>query len=228
MKTTMKYTIALLLLFVLDVGVAMAQSGGTPKAITKSQQTELDRLEKEVVKAEETFANESELKKLKDPAKSKIMKRHEDVRKSLEAIIELQQKQLADCQEELAIFRFFSNTEETIFADSTLEWNGWSKKLTGIFLTQYEVISKIHDVSVAISEVERTIDVKTEEARTDELNEEEKKNSIVYAIRKRIYDKIGPQIDEIEQMDYRFLSDKQKEYYKKLRGRFNDILQEYF
>lgn len=224
----MKYTIALLLLFVLDVGVAMAQSGGTPKAITKSQQTELDRLEKEVVKAEETFANESELKKLKDPAKSKIMKRHEDVRKSLEAIIELQQKQLADCQEELAIFRFFSNTEETIFADSTLEWNGWSKKLTGIFLTQYEVISKIHDVSVAISEVERTIDVKTEEARTDELNEEEKKNSIVYAIRKRIYDKIGPQIDEIEQMDYRFLSDKQKEYYKKLRGRFNDILQEYF
>ncbi|MBR3714035.1 MAG: hypothetical protein IKM98_12700, partial [Bacteroidales bacterium] len=45
----MKYTIALLLLFVLDVGVAMAQSGGTPKAITKSQQTELDRLEKEVV-----------------------------------------------------------------------------------------------------------------------------------------------------------------------------------
>lgn len=228
MKTTMKYTVALLLLFALGIGVATAQSGATSKTSTKSQLAELDRLEKEVVKAEEAFVNESELKKLKNSAKSKIMKRHEDVRKSLEAIIELQQKQLADCQEELVVFRFFSNTEETIFADSTLEWNGWSKKLTGTFLTQYEVISKIRDVSVAISEVERTINVKIEEARTDELNEEEKKNSIVYAIRKRIYDKIGPQIDEIEQMDYRFLSDKQKEYYKKLRGRFNDILQEYF
>ena len=167
------------------------------------------------------------MRSLKEPVKNNVKKHHESVKTALEAIIEMQQDQLIDYQDELSVFRFFSNTEETIFADTTLERNGWSKKLTGTYLKQYETISRIREVSISISEVEKTIIEETNNKEKNGLDDEKLKTIISCKIETKMRNQIGRKIDDINKFDLSFLSDTQKEYYRKLRERYNDIFDKY-
>lgn len=226
----MKKTIVLSLALIIGIYSSIAQNA-TSKTISVNQQIELDKLQKRVNDAEKSFQDyfdkDKSLRSLKEPVKNNVKKHHESVKTALEAIIEMQQDQLIDYQDELSVFRFFSNTEETIFADTTLERNGWSKKLTGTYLKQYETISRIREVSISISEVEKTIIEETNNKEKNGLDDEKLKTIISCKIETKMRNQIGRKIDDINKFDLSFLSDTQKEYYRKLRERYNDIFDKY-
>ncbi len=226
----MKKTIVLSLALIIGFYPSIAQNA-TSKTTSVNQQIELDKLQKRVNDAEKSFQDyfdkDKSLKSLKEPVKNNVKKHHENVKTALEAIIEMQQDQLTAYQDELSVFRFFSNTEETIFADSTLERNGWSKKLAGTYLKQYETISRIREVSISISEVEKTIIEETNNKEKNGLDDEKLKTIISCKIEAKMRNQIGRKIDDINKFDLSFLSDAQKEYYRKLRERFNDIFDKY-
>ena len=225
---------AIIVFFALIIGIssAIAQTATGKTTSVLSKQKELDELQKQVNEAEKSFQDyfetDKSLKNLKEPIKNNVKKRHENVKTALEAIINLQQKQLADCRDSLAVFRFFTNTEETIFADSTLERNGWSKKLTGTYLKQYETITLIREVYTEISEVENAIDEKTNEKQDKGWNDEQLKTAIALEIGNTMRATIGRQLDDIDKRDLSFLSSKQKEYYRNLSERFDKIFNTYF
>lgn len=210
--------------------IAQPASGKTTSEISK--QKELDKLQKQVNDAEKSFQDcfdtDRSLKNLKESVKNNVKKRHENVKTAFETIINLQQKQLADCRDSLAVFRFFTNTEETIFADSTLERNGWSKKLPGIYLTQYETITLIQEASVEISEVENTISKMTNQKQDKGWNDEQLKMAIALEIGNTMRTTIAKQLDDIDKRDLSFLSSKQKEYYRNLSERYDKIFITYF
>lgn len=210
--------------------IAQPASGKTTSEISK--QKELDKLQKQVNDAEKSFQDcfdmDRSLKNLKEPVKNNVKKRHENVKTALESIINLQQKQLSDCRDSLAMFLFFTNTEETIFADSTLERNGWSKKLKGTYLTQYTTITLIRKASLAISEVENTISKMTNQKQEKGWDDEDLKTVIALEIGKTMRTSIAKQLDDIDKRDLSFLSPKQKEYYSKLSSRFDKIFNTYF
>lgn len=227
----MRYIVTIILI-VVSIGNTIAQSGGTKPVPTKKQPTELNKLQQQIESAENAFQNylnsKSALKKKLKKQVSDIQNRHEKVKTAYEALINEQQEQLKACQDTLAVFRFFSNTEETIFADSTLERNGWSKKLKGAYLTQYETISKIREVSLAISEVENTINKMSGQKQEKGWNDEQLQTAIALEIGNTVNNTIAKQLDDISKMDLSFLSPKQKEYYKKQSSRFDKIFNTYF
>lgn len=228
----MKRTIVLSLALIIGIITANAQNETSKKTYVKPRQTELEILQNQVDDAEKTFQDyfgtDRALKSLKEPVINNVKKRHESVKTALEKIIDKQQEKLKACQDTLAAFRFFSNTGETIFADSTLERNGWSKKLTGVYLAQYNTISSIRDAAIAISEVENTIIKKTSQKQEMGWNDEKLKAAIVLEIEKAMTVTIAKQLDDIDKMDLSFLSSKQKEYYKNLSIRFDKIFNTYF
>ena len=221
----MRYLVTLILIIV-SIGTTIAQSEGTkPTSVSvKNHATELDKLQQQVESAENAFQNyfnnESALKKKLREQVQEIQSRHEKVKTAYEALVNEQQEQLKACQDTLAVFRFFTNTEETIFADSTLERNGWSKKLTGLYFTQYETISLIRDANHALFEVEKTIE--TLKLRGE--SEEDISMAIDYPLKKTI----SQQLDDIAERDLSFLSPKQYEYYKKQLICFDNIFNTYF
>lgn len=226
----MKKTIVLSLALIIGIYSSIAQNA-TCKTTSINHQMELEEFQKRVNGAEKTFQDyfdkDKSLKSLKEPVKNNVKKYHENVKTALEAIIEMQRDQLAAYQDELSVFRFFSNTEETIFADSTLERNGWSKKLTGTYLKQYETISRIREVSISISEVEKTIIEETNNKEKNGLDDEKLKTIISCKIETKMRNQIGRKIDDINKFDLSFLSDAQNDYYRKLRERFNDLFDKY-
>ena len=147
---------------------------------------------------------------------------------ALENIINLQQKQLSDCRDSLAMFLFFTNTEETIFADSTLERNGWSKKLKGTYLTQYTTITLIREASTEILNVENTINRMTNQKQEKGWDDEQLKTAIALEIGNLMRNSIAKQLDDIDKRDLSFLSSKQKEYYRNLSERYDKIFNTYF
>lgn len=228
----MKKTLFLLLSIIIGISGIIAQPVSGKETPLISKQTELDKLQKQVNDAEKTFQDffdtDRSLKTLKEPVKNNVKKRHENVKTALEAIINHQQKQLADCRDSLAVFRFFSNIEETIFADSTLERNEWSKKLTGTYLTQYATITLIREASTEISEVENTISKMTNQKQDKGWNDEQLKTAIALEIGNTMRTTIAKQLDDIDKRDLSFLSSKQKEYYRNLSERFDKIFNTYF
>jgi len=228
----MKKTLFLLLSIIIGISGIIAQPVSGKETPLISKQTELDKLQKQVKDAEKTFQDffdtDRSLKTLKEPVKNNVKKRHENVKTALEAIINHQQKQLADCRDSLAVFRFFSNIEETIFADSTLERNEWSKKLTGTYLTQYATITLIREASTEISEVENTISKMTNQKQDKGWNDEQLKTAIALEIGNTMRTTIAKQLDDIDKRDLSFLSSKQKEYYRNLSERFDKIFNTYF
>lgn len=225
---------AIIVFFTLIIGIsstiAQTASGKTTSEISK--QKELEKLQKQVNDAEKSFQDcfdtDGSLKKLKEPVKNNVKKRHENVKTALEAIINLQQNQLSDCRDSLAVFRFFTNTEETIFVDSTLERNGWSKKLAGTYLTQYETITLIREASTEILEVEKTISKMTAQKQDKGWDDEQLKTAIALEIGNTMRTTIAKQLDDIDKRDLSFLSSKQKEYYRNLSERFDKIFNTYF
>lgn len=217
----MKKTIILVFAIIFGMGSAIAQD---VKGLERLQ----DQVNKEEKAFQDYFDSERSLKNLKDKVKTEVQKHHESVKTALEAIINMQQEQLAACQEELSVFRFFSNTEETIFMDSTLELNGWNKKLTGVYVEQYKTISSIREVSSAITDVENTINERSKEQQAMDWSDEELKEVIVRFIEKKMTVSIAKQLDDIDNMDLRFLSPSQKDYYRKLSERYDEIFNTYF
>ena len=230
----MRNVITLSLFFIIGIGAVMAQSGEkrTMADSKKEQPKELEKLQNQVDNAEKSFQDcfdtDRSLKNLKESVKNNVKKRHENVKTALEAIIDHQQIQLSGCRDSLAVFRFFTNTEETIFADSTLERNGWSKKLKGSYLTQYATITLIREASTEISEVENTISKMTNQQQDKGWNDEELKTAIALEIGNTMKTTIAKQLDDIDKRDLSFLSSKQKEYYRNLSGRFDKIFNTYF
>ena len=228
----MKKTLVLLFLLIIGIGGIIAQPVSGKATPVISKQTELDKLQKQVDDAEKTFQDyfdtDRSLKTLKELVKNNVKKRHENVKTALETIINLQEKQLADCRDSLAVFRFFTNQEETIFADTTLELNGWNNKLTGTYLTQYTTITLIRKASLAISEVENTISKMTNQKQDKGWNDEQLKTAIALEIGHTIRTSIAKQLDDIDKRDLNFLSSKQKEYYRNLSERYDKIFNTYF
>ena len=210
-----------IIIFTSCKGLKEAQSNmdkPTPK------QTECENLQ--IGKAEQKFQDylydqNKQNCKLKD-CKDSLDYYHKDVCKEYIYTITLHQEQLAACQDELSAFRFFSNTEATIFSDSTLEHSGWNKKLTGTYLAQYEVISHIREADQAISDVEKTIEKTKSQQKDKNWTEDQLKTAIILEIENAI-NKITPQLNEIDEMKLFFLSEKQKDYYLSLKGRYFDI-----
>ncbi len=229
----MRYIVTIILI-VVSIGNTIAQSGGTkPITVsTKKQPTELNKLQQQIESAENAFQNyfnnKSALNKKLEKQVSDIQNRHEKVKIAFEALVNEQQEQLKACQDTLDMFRFFTNTEETIFADSTLERNGWSKKLKGVYLTQYETISKIREVSFAISEVENTINKMSGQKQEKGWNEEQLQTAVALEIGNAIKNTIAKQLNDISKMDLSFFSPNQKEYYRNLSSRFDKIFNTYF
>ena len=218
----------IVLFFVLIIGLSSVSAQNAANCV---QPTDMQKLQEKVSDAEKSFQDcfdtDRTLKGLKEPLKSTIKNRHKNVKTALETIINMQQEQLLACQDTLAVFRFFSNTEETIFEDSTLERNGWSRKLTGTYLILYETISQIREVSALISEVENTINEETNNKEKEGLDDEKLKTIIKYKIETKMRYQIGRKMDELDAKDLSSLSDAQREYYRKLGERFNDIFDRY-
>ena len=225
---------AIIVFFILIIGISstIAQTATGKTASVLSTQKELDKLQKQVNDAEKSFQDcfdaDRSLKNLKEPVKNNVKKRHENVKTALETIINLQEKQLADCRDSLAVFRFFTNTEETIFADSTLERNGWSKKLKGTYLTQYTTITLIREASTEILDVENTINRMTNQKQEKGWDDEQLKTAIGLEIGNLMRNTIAKQLDDIDKRDLSFLSSKQKEYYRNLSERYDKIFNTYF
>lgn len=224
----MKYLMTLLMI-VVSIGTTIAQSGRAIRmAVSQNNRsTEMEGLQQRVEAAENSFQNyiDSE-RRLRNDNNLKI--KHENVTNALKSIIRLQQDQITEYEEELSVYRFFSNTEQTIFADTTLEHNGWSKKLSGTYQTQYNAISSIREVSLAIFEVENTISQKIGQQQEMGWNDEELQTAVALEIGKTVKTTIAKQLDDISNMDLSFLSPAQKEYYNQLLVRYNNIYNEYF
>lgn len=226
----MRYIVTIILI-VVSLGNTIAQSKPITVS-TKKQPTELNKLHQQIESAENAFQNyfnnTSALNRKLVKQVPEIKNRHEKVKTAFEALIKEQQEQLKACQDSLVVFRFFTNTEETIFADSTLERNGWNKKLTGIYLTQYEAISRIRGVSLAISEVENTINRMSSQKQEKGWDEEQLQTAVALEIGNAMKNTIAKQLDDIGKMDLSFLSHKQKAYFQRQSGRFDKIFNTYF
>lgn len=219
----MKYLMALIII-IISTGIVVAQNDATTYYSSKANPIEAEKWQENIEKKEQAFQDyidkeDNQKKQLKN-LKTTLKNRHNDVCLAYIEVITAQQKQLDACQEELVVFRFFSNTEETIFSDSTLELNGGRNKLKGSYLVQYETISLIREANQALTEVEETI----ETLKLHGDSKEDISMAISYPMKKTIVQ----QLDEIKGMDLKFLSDKQKNYYMDLRGRYNKIFNTYF
>ncbi len=228
----MKKIIVLFFTLIIGIGGMIAQPASVKTSSEISKQKELEKHLKQVNDAEKSFQDcfdtDRSLKNLKETVKNNVKKRHENVKTALEAIINLQQKQLSDCRDSLAVFRFFTNQEETIFADTTLELKGWNNKLTGTYLTQYTTITLIRKASLAIFEVENTISKMTNQKQDKGWNDEQLKTAIALEIGNTMRTTIAKQLDDIDKRDLSFLSSKQKEYYRNLSERCDKIFNTYF
>lgn len=225
--------IVVLVTIIISMEALIAQSGTKSIAVpAKKHSTESNILQQQIESAENAFQNyfnnKSALNKKLEKQVSDIQNRHEKVKIAFEALVNEQQEQLKACQDTLDMFRFFTNTEETIFSDSTLERNGWSKKLKGVYLTQYETISKIREVSFAISEVENTINKMSGQKQEKGWNEEQLQTAVALEIGNAIKNTIAKQLNDISKMDLSFFSLNQKEYYRNLSSRFDKIFNTYF
>lgn len=225
----MRYIVTLIAILV-SFGITIAQTGSIdPKDVpANNHQTEIEKLQQQVENAEIAFQSYFDSKKPRELVIDSLKTKHENVTNALDSIIKIQQEQLAEYQEEISVYRFFSNTEETIFADTTLKHNGWDKKLSGPFQTQYNTISSIREVSMAISEVEETIKDMSEHQQEKGWNDEQLRMAIALEIGNVMNTSIANQLNDIAKMDLSFLSPKQQEYYSKLTVRYNKIFIDYF
>lgn len=225
----MRYIVTLMVI-VLSMGIAFAQSGGTKPQ--SKQSMSINKLLEKAEDAETVFQNyfddNRNLNKVLNKQVKSIQERHKKVIEAYKSVIEEQGNQLVACQDTLSVYRFFSNTGETIFTDFTLERNGWSKKLTGTYLTQYKTISSIREASSAISEVENTINKMIDQQQEKGWDDEQLQTAIALEIGNRMKNSIVKQLNDINNMDLRFLSPEQEEYYRKLSGRFDKIFNTYF
>jgi len=185
---------------------------GSPKTDSKKANSKKTTSKKPNPKKVDT-KQISENQKLKQEIKEKDIK-----------IVGLEQ-QLKKCRDSLSVYEFFNNDEVTIFTDKRLE-NGSAENLTGQNKTKYETIRMIVDLDDGLSKIDATINQATKDQSNQNWSDSELKNYIRLTIKKEMSN-ISNQLDDIYKRDLDFLSDKQMEFYKKQKQRWNKIANRY-